>query len=325
MITTSQKPGRLAFTLVELLVVLTVMTILAGLAIPMMGVMMSSNPVLAGIDTIGVAVAANKPFALREVVDLGDIDSDYAGATYSGTAIIFTPAGEIRLVENDQSAEDEDEDKVEKLDPPYNGYRDIPGREYIQLPRTAGVFGITRTSQHGLVFLPPPFAVRFDEEGQLIAGGGVSGTPGPRIVVYDGNYDGAYSINVHRKDPFHPNKGYEPDRWDPSTKRYKKVHADDLNEKKPGIHPDTKRHKLPFEAMAAVIGVVVYDKDLFREQFDPDSGDPGVGPRPAMIAENNGEVGFNLNGGMGKWLLKNGEALFFNRYTGTILEKGVQG
>ncbi len=313
MITTSQQPGRLAFTLMEMLIVLMVMVILGGLSFPLLRVLWSTDAVLGGVETIGVAVRANKPFALREVIDLGDINSDYAGATYSGTAIIFTPAGEIRLVENDQAARDDAGDVLEEQS--YNGYRDIPNVKYVQLPERASVFGIIRLRDMGghLVFLPPPFAINFDENGQLIGGAGVGSSGGdavgPGLVVYDSNYDGLYDIGKRRK------ASYQPEQWDPSTKIYE-TSLDSNNSTKPGIHPETQRHKLPFEVLDSVIGVVVYDVEPFREEFSIEQQ-----PRPYMIISG---LSASPHKQMSKWLLKNGSFLFFNRYTGNILHGGTQ-
>ena len=274
----------------EMLMTLAIIGILTAITFPTLGLLVSTNRVEAAIDTIQVAVTASRAYATQQKVDLRDINPlSFGNATYSGTAILFTPAGEMRLVENDQTALDQGGYSLEQSDK--NGYADIRDRDYITLPRGAGIVGIVRAGA-GLQLLPPPFAVRFDAQGRLFVGDPWSSDP---YVFYDANFNGRYQQDKTRDNAFPSSFNYVPAQWDPESSSY--IASNDTSDS-PGVHPDTGRHKLPFEVVETVVGLLVYDK-----------------------YELEGELGSIAEDTVFEWLQNNGKALFFNRYSGTIIDR----
>ena len=308
-----------AFTLIEMIVVVAIVGILLLITFPTLAILTKHNRAEAGTNTIEVAVALARAFAPRKVPSLGIINPSFPSATYSGTAIIFTPGGEIRLVENDQVAL---QPGSTPLEPSFNGYADIADRDYVKMPQGAAVVGITRAGagENGLKLLPPPFAVRFDENGYLVVGDPANADD--RTVFYDANSNGLYDITKTRSDPWWTppsTSQYEPAYWDPGTIEYNEVAQDDSTDT-PGIHPDTKRQKLPFEAIESVAGMLVYDQNKFTGDGGTWHGDvPTTGDD--VPTTGCGVDGQQACASIDQWLQDNGKAIFFNRYTGTIHER----
>jgi len=277
---TVQRPA--AFTITELLVIMSLIAIVMSTVLPATSVMRDMVSSNAAMGTAAVAVTTAQAYALVGLADLQDNgDPDNAGFTYSGTAVLFTPAGEIRLVENDQTATD-GSTLLESTG--LNGYRDIGGRDYVQLPKDAGVVGIARGGAGDPDLFTPPFAIRFNERGNLIA----SGTELVRMVCYDGNdYDGDFETAFVRP------ANYDPDDWDPTVTT---------------VATDANRYKLPFEQIETVVGVVVYSKKDLR-----DAGLTHIG----SLTRN------AINAAARDWILDedNSEIILFNRQTGTMIKQ----
>ncbi len=286
------RSHRHGFTLLELLVVITVIGVLLGTLAAGTTMMIRSNQTAMAMNTIAAAVTASRAYATADKMDLEDLgDPQYAGVTFSGAAVLFTPAGELRLVENDQYAMDGS--SPQKLLEPknQNGYADVSGREYLKLPGDAGVVGIARGTL-GLYLYTPPFAIRFDEHGNLISGQNL-GVNFDRLVYYDGNiYNNKYTSSTR------PNN-YNPDLWDPNSPGY--INRWDTTELK---------YKLPFEKIETVVGVVVYSKRALRDAGLNHDGTGGTD---------------SLNAAATTWLLdpnaKNGRIMFFSRHSGTKITR----
>lgn len=203
-----------AFTLIELLVVLSLIAIVIGIAVPAMDALQRSGRGAAAANSISTATNAAQIYSHRiRQSDLGPAGSPYSpDATYSGTAALFTPLGEIRLVVNDQAALDQEGEFIEGDDSSAEGnaYNDIAGIDYIRLPRSAYVVGVRYCTPDedtddlceagALRVLPPPFAVRFNEYGHVA-------TDEP-YLYYDSNYKGHYDTENSQR----PNN-YNPDDW----------------------------------------------------------------------------------------------------------------
>ena len=285
-----------AFTLIELLVVMSIIAIMGAITIPAMTYLTKSGKVEAGMNAISVAAASTRAYAGRDLQHkFRDVDNDDANGeqegTYSGVAMIFTPANEIRIVENVAEAKDGSGNYLElNASPSRSGYADLEGRDYISIPSGSGVLGIVRNGPNDddIKLLAPPFAVRFNEHGQLIAR--ISAADGG-LVYYDGNYNGEYVISATRNsvqfDPreFDPDSpDFEPNNWDTNVQKY----------------------VLPIEAIETVIAVLVYSKTDLR--------DAGF-----TMGPNSYEIDDFASDTKGRWLLDNGQPIYFNRYSGLVV------
>ena len=258
--------GRRAFSLVELLVVLTVIAIAVGITFPLLNVLRQGGRISAATNTVSVAVDAARLLAVTS--DKFTITGLPTGqqATYDGTAVIFTPSGECRLVVNDQLAQDGAGDYYELSDqvsgtPVYmsypnriNAYKDVPGRDYIALPPGTGIAGMRRSGSGGfasLEFLAPPFAVAFDEEGRLVS---LDPVIENGAIFYDANNDGIYDFTAGSA----RSATYNPDAWDARLNAVPQVGAGTATD------TDRRRYQLPpFERIETVQSLAVYNREAF--------------------------------------------------------------
>ncbi len=292
-----RAPGRPraagAFSLIEMMAVISVMAILLAITFPLYNSIERSNREGAGVNTLNVALTAIRAYSsrTRAGIDLG------GGTTgnYSGTALIFTPSGEMRLTENTQFCKDAGGGWLE---PTRNGYTDIPDRPAIALPKGAGFVGIKRNGSGAddLILIAPPFAIRFDERGKLIAGANVS-SPDDRVVFYDGNYNGQYAVSSTRV------ANYDPADWIEAPPLGNGT-ADALTA---WWNVSAQKYRLPFEVLEAVPAVIVFN------QFDFE--DAGFNLKATGT---NG----NLSSGAKDYILKRGRIVYFSRYTGNVIREG---
>jgi hypothetical protein len=274
-----------AFTVTELILVIAIFAVLLGIGLPVINAIQAYGSEANGVGQVTNAVVAARAYATRPVVFAEH-------GAYSGAAALFTPSGQIRLVENVPDLEEEDGDLLE---PERSGYTDIPVAEPGQLPHNIRVVGIARNS-NGTIFLAPPIAVRFNEHGMLIA----AQTSSPRRnVFYDGNRDGNVDDgNVRTAGAF---DDYNPGVYDPDS---------------PDFDPDVARNAdgnliFPIEVIEAVIGLYVFDRDALL-----DAGHN-------LVAS--GETSNPINQDAADWIEANAiETLLFDRYTGQPIKRGVR-
>lgn len=281
---------RRAFTLIEMLVVVSIIVILAGITFPVIGALSDGSRESSAINAISAAVDTARNFATRgSVPGFDDVNGDGTGgdlsrgAGYSGAAIVFTPGGELRITENDPSAQQGSnylELELFNNNGTHNGYRDVSGRDYVLLPDRIGVAGMRRTSSTALEYFPPPFAMRFDQNGLLINRQG-GGNTGPFAedghVFYDGDGDGDYE-NTNRP------VGYDVNAWD-----WRGGAA-------VAFVGNPPRRELPFERLDPIYVLTVYDLADFQIVG-------GWGQTQAEIDT---------------WMQANARFVFFNRATGVV-------
>lgn len=315
-------PRCAGFTLTELLTVIAILIIVVAIGVPAFNQFIASGREEAAVTTATAAVAAARSYATRDIqfVD-DDLDGNpnnglHGAEGYSGAAALFTPDWKIRYVENVERARDGSDNFLELHDGepnsisggPYNGYEDIDGLEYLELPRGAAVVGVARNN-NGLVLYPPPFAIRFNSDGVLIPAQ-PSGSP-QRAVHYDGDYNSEYVTSRTRSNPYGSSR-YNPEEWDPTSNNYAGDFEPDTNSNSPDPHARADKRKLPFERIEAVVGVIVFDYGAFNQ-----AGHRLIWPELTASGNHGGadeEEAYD-------WILDNGTPLMFNRYTGVTMSQ----
>ncbi|MEM9415016.1 MAG: prepilin-type N-terminal cleavage/methylation domain-containing protein [Planctomycetota bacterium] len=285
------------FTLTELLTSVSIIAVIMLIVFPVVGSLQNGSRIEAGLNTVGMSVDVARAWSTASLPQ-ADLSSDPAnpvfGASYSGTAVIFCPTGEVRVVINNQRATTDGNppasnggNALETFN--LNGYRDYRqahgGKrdlEYISIPQGTGVAGVYRNNT-GAHLLAPPFAIAFDRDGMMVPGANVAG--GNRVIYYDGNFNNEYDINATRP------AGYNPRDWD-----FDSAVLDGAA---------LVRH-LPFEVIETVVGVVIYDKtDAEAAGFDFSGGGVYSETDPAG-------TGYD-------WLRENGTTVFFSPNTGVAM------
>lgn len=271
------------FSIVELLVVISIIGLLLAIVFPVIGVMNSSSRVDAGLNIVGMSSDVARQWVQAEAwADDASTTAPFR-ESYSGTAALVCPTGEIRIVVNDRRAQD-GPTFLEDVSPEQNGYKDLDKIDFIRIPNGVGIAGIHKNPSTGAVrFIAPPFALAYNELGQLNFGD----TDG--YIYYDGDQVSGYDRSKKRTTTYNP---FEWRGYDNAT-----------NATPPGT---SLKKNLPFDAIECVPGVVVYSLDDFEE---------------AGHSFNSG--GFialsSTDGTPGKWLKDNGQTVFFSPHTGVVL------
>ncbi len=277
------------FTLIELLVVVSLIALLLGFSVPLVFKIDELSRDRSGVNTVGVAVTAARAFATRQIADRDTVPQ----AEYSGAAVLVTPMGQLRIIGDLQ------DEAMEAGHYSAYGYDNQTSRmEPITLPRGVGLVGISRTATGGagMTLLAPPFAIRFNRHGQLVAEDRVSSTDTDvrrNLVYYDSDQNGTYSKSTRPG-------GYDPSPFDP-----------DISDITSKWHVGNQEWILPFETLECVVGVIAYAKADFE-----DAG--GKFPAQAPVQGCTGGCGTGLIG-INKWMMENGTVMFFSRNTGNIL------
>jgi len=294
----SQSHG---FTLMELMVVVSLIVLLLGFSVPLVFKIDEISRDRSGVNTFGVAVTAARAYATRRIADLDSV----ALAEYSGAAVMVTPMNQLRIIGDLQR------DDMEKLGLSAYGYDNQTKRmEAISMPRGVGVVGITRNGAAGnaIKVIAPPFAIRFNRHGQLITE--ARNTKGSltdaqwadvrrNLVYIDHNLDGAYSTTGTPRPA-----AYDSGPWDPDV-------TSNISGKWSAGATDWT---LPFDTLESVIGVIVYSKADFEDSGGKMS--TATYTPPAQGCPGGCGTG---DAGVSKWMFANGSVLFFSRNTGNIL------
>jgi len=284
---------RRGFTLIELMFVIGVIGITLGLAFPAITALTAQVDTSAGVNAINTAITAARAVAVepKQGARFQDIDGSASLDGYSGAAMIVTPAGEIRFAMNTPYAQSAGNDFLELISPDnFNGYADVPNLDAVELPGNAGVVGLVRSDTGAPSLIPPPFGIRFNEDGHLIPSAtSTTGNNAPKMIVYDSDGDGTYDRSADRT------SSYNPDSVDPAY----------------GSPSRTSEGQWSFdiEIFESVAAVAVYDENDFRNSGHSLAA-TGAGGNPISTTARD-------------WILANGTVLFFNRYSGVVFsEKG---
>lgn len=290
------------FTLIELLIVIAIISLLMAIAFPAISVMSRLTRGGAAETTIGIAVRTASAYAGKPK---RTATNPYGGSDLvsNGAAILFTPSGNMRILQTDLYAADFSGTPLQSAAPARYGYTDvIPRRDYINLPNNAYVVGVLRTAA-GIRLITPPFAVRFDSFGQASTGYDNSASDATHMVYYNSNYDNHFDTTSTR-----PNT-YDPQIWNDKNDTGWNRLMDDA-----GLSS-----QLPFEAIETVVGVLTFQLDDLRA---------GGGAIPRTLIAEAGQWYLNTN--TADWVLEsdpatgkliNAKQLFFSRNSGTILKE----
>ena len=297
-----------AFSLVELLVVISIATIILALSVPSVRGLLLQGQVASASTTIAAAADTARRLAKSEAVQVAFPE----GARYQGVAMIFAPSGEIRLAVHEPAASDlrnngvvrsvdflQDETAADR----YAGFTDIERLDYIPLTEGVDVYGIDYVpvargaAPSNRIFLPRPFAVRFNGDGRLVVSSVESwDAPGPlqaapffeldprdtreRLVVYDNAYNrglgyeppGASNKNTRGGvpeptppnladgwfDPRSPNYAFDPTTGNYAPDRWQASY-----------NAAAERHDLPFSVLEAVGAIRIVQEG--EDPNDPES------------------------------------------------------
>lgn len=280
------------FSITELLVSIAIIGLLIALAFPVISAMSSSSRVEAGQNIVGMAsdVARQWVRAKAWANDASTNDNSAVNEEYSGTAALYCPTGEIRIVVNDRNARQNNSkpfDFLEDRSPALNGYKDLDDIDYIQIPDGVGIAGIERTGPGAtdVRLIAPPFAIAFNESGQLNFGD----TSG--YIYYDADADGVYNTAAAGRRP----TGYNSSDW-----------SGDGNAANTTPMTPSLKKELPFEAIECVPGVVIFDRNKYEQAgFDFDGNSGAIDPTSEAAAWD--------------WLNENGKTIFFSPLTGIAL------
>ncbi|MCC5829701.1 MAG: type II secretion system protein [Phycisphaeraceae bacterium] len=172
--TCAARPVRRApgFSLIELLVVISVLIILAAVALPVLGALRRASLVDNTANTVRVAVTTIRSHAGDPI---GARDPEIQGAHYGGVGLSFRLDGDrlvIRPMRHDQNGTVGGSLGISQSPPRYR-FEDLLNAPTYDIPTGAGVVGIT-IDGGSISMINPPFAIRFDADGRLIAGDGLS-------------------------------------------------------------------------------------------------------------------------------------------------------
>jgi prepilin-type N-terminal cleavage/methylation domain-containing protein len=304
----NQTARRTGFTIIELMVVVSMIALLLGFSVPLVFKIDELSRDRTGVNTLGVAVTAARAYATRKIANIDSVP----GAEYSGAAVLVTPYNQLRVIA-DLQVESYEAAGVSKFGHDLQTIR----LETIAMPRGVGIAGIGRdgAAANGLKLLAPPFAIRFNRQGQLVSEIR-SGSNDPailrNIVYYDGNLDGNMGEPKLNAGPpasvtFNPPIMLRPGAYNPNTS------DPDFQSIQGRWVVGAGEYKMDFEALETVIGVVTYSKADF---------DDAGGRFPSTVPTLGCKDG--SCGSINEWMFDNGTVLFFSPYSGNIIRAKVQ-
>lgn len=228
--------GHAGFTIIELMVTVSIIVLLIVLTIPVLSVLQNGTRESAGYNTVAVAASAARQLATASTTKTDPLTGTQP---FKGTAVLFDNTGEIRIMEHDQSGSYTWQNVPNAATPAARKavpFTNVVGRDYIGMPSRVGIVGVARGASgiNGLRLLAPPFALRFNEHGSLIYGG-TSTDDGAFNVYVDADDDGTINGSLER-----------PANYNPASSTNKVWNA------------SLGGYQLPYEGIETVVAVIVF-------------------------------------------------------------------
>ena len=323
------------FTLVELLTSLFIIGLMLGISFPALqatvrssSIDMAVGQINAGVSAARVYATRDRPFLVARRVGASVRTASANGDGFSGAICLFTPAGALQVLENDENASDPSLPAgagwLEMQSPPLNGYRGIEGLDEIRIPGRAMCLGIVRTGPgpYDVQLVPPPFAIRFSSGGTLSMGQEPPGGSIFRYVFVSPRQAVATGAGTTSGSLLQPALLYDVNA---DRGAYVTASGPDLDLERFGRggteRSGTGQIALPLSAVETVSGVLVLDPDQVPEQY----AHPGTGVSEPLNfrAERLSNYDYDESAAILAWATRSavGRVLLFNRTTGQDLTR----
>lgn len=293
--TPTKRRQAQGFSIIELMVSVSIIVLLIGISYPFLSALSSGSRVEAGLNIVGMSADVARQWVQFQSWANDGSTTEPTRESYSGTAAIYCPTGEIRLVRNQRLARANAasgfsgaNNYFEDQSPERNAYEDMPNVDYIRIPDGVGIVGIERTGtgDDDVRLIAPPFAIAFNELGQL-SYGDENG-----LIYYDGDSSGVIRVSRTRAEL----ANYDPAEWDGT-------------EGSPNYDNTKIVQDLPTEAIECVPGVVVFSLVEYTESGFDFAGGGTVDPTDTDEWQ---------------WLKDNGQTVFFSPHTGAVLRDELE-
>ncbi|MEM9916078.1 MAG: prepilin-type N-terminal cleavage/methylation domain-containing protein [Planctomycetota bacterium] len=327
---------RRAFSIIELLVVISIIALLTAISFPFLKNSLQSTAVNAAAGQVSNALSAARVYATR---DTPFISAKRVGSTlrtaqdngdgYSGTIVLFAPDNSLRIMENDQNAYDPSnlgtsDGWLELQVPALNGYTPLAEFEDIRYPGRVQMLGIVRTGvgPYDVQLLPPPFAIRFNADGTIgqgveDSGWGSGGDPDWDRVVFVSPTGNVRTVGSGPNAIVTTDYDVREERSDLGNN----IDLGDFGREGELLMPDG-RVQLPFGSIETVSGVLVIEPERVPGEFEnpATNADQNLNfERDRVSAYSQAESAALMN-----WAADNptyARILLFNPYTGQDLTR----
>lgn len=326
------RPRRAAFSIIELLVVISIIALLSAISFPFLKNSLQSTAVNAAAGQVSNSLSAARVYATR---DQPFISAKRVGSTlrtaqdngdgYSGTIVLFGPDNSLRVMANDQNAYDPvnlatSAGWLELQVPPLNGYTPIPDFEDIRYPGRVQMLGIVRTGNgpYDVQLLPPPFAIRFAADGTIGQGADDGSGVAWDRVIYVSPTGTALTIGTGPT-------AIETTDYDVSLNRnnFGSASIDSGLYGRGGERlMEDGRVQLPFGSIETVSGVLVLEPERVPLEYEFPGG--GAAAPIDYDRERADAYGTDASARLLHWASENGtyaRILLFNPYTGQDLTR----
>lgn len=330
----SSPNTRSAFSLIELLAVISIIALLAGLSFPTMRNLLQNTAVNTAEGQVNNAISAArvyatryKPFVTARPVGGTLRTSQDHGDGYSGALVLFCNDNTLRIYENDENAYDPSEPVkwLELMVPPRNGYAPVPEIEDLRFTGRVVALGLVRTGPgpYDVQLIPPPFALLFNRDGTLGQGQDDNNVLTAGVndqwdrFIYVSPTGDTLSLGTGKN-------RIEATEYDINEDRGS---LSNYNSARFGLEGtarmDDGRVELPFGAIETVVGVVLVEPDEVPNEFEH----PGTNNKITLnFNRDRIESIYNedQSAALLAWALENGtyaRIMLFNRYTGQDLTR----